>query len=75
MASKFERGQKVRFIKVFDLKGRVIPDGRTGETGTVSEIFPYGVGGTTQFTYSVTLDKDLIDTLAEERFLEAVDKT
>ncbi len=72
MASKFERGQKVRFIKVFDLKGRVIPDSRTGETGTVNEIFPYGVGGTTQYTYSVTLDKDLIDTLAEERFLEAV---
>lgn len=72
MASKFERGQKVRLIRVFDLKGRQIPDGRVGKTGTVSEIFPWGVGGTTQYTYSVTLDKELTDTVAEERFLEAV---
>jgi hypothetical protein len=72
MEAKFKKEQKVRIIKVFDLKGRIIPDSRVGEKGRVSDIFPWGVGGTTQYAYTVILDKDGSETLVEERMLAPI---
>ena len=73
MEARFSKGQKVRIIKLFDLKGRIIPDSRIGEKGRINDIFPWGVGGTTQYTYNVVLEKDNIETLVEERALESVE--